>query len=333
MPRAGRESRTRVWALGAAFAVTIAVGMVLSSGIWSAASARTSWTLTSADKDASCGVGTNPTYLAYDPVNHEVYVPNAVSSNVSVIKAPCTVVANITLPYGSEPVAAAFDPQNNYMYVTDQALNEVYLISGTKIVKTLNGSEFDGPYGVVYDPAYGAMVVTEYGSNEVSVIRDTTFEFNVHAGIVEPEGIDYDPYWGFLDVGAEMYHNVTILDASNFSHVASVSVGFSPGAIAYDPADFEDYVTNAGSNSVSVLNGTVVKHTITGPVLPRFAAWSQAKLAMYVTSDGWLFVIRGNSVVQKISTPGDFGIAYDDATNNVYVTAYVIPGFVYVYST
>ena len=51
-----------------------------------------------------CSVGSEPWQPGYDPVSHEVYVPNFDSSSVTVLKGTCTVAATIKLPSGSFPV-------------------------------------------------------------------------------------------------------------------------------------------------------------------------------------------------------------------------------------
>jgi hypothetical protein len=73
----------------------------------------------------TCTVGKQPGFPGYDPVNHEMYIPNSLSSNITVFKGTCTKVGTIKLPSGSFPLQAAFDPQNNHMYVTDNLLNQV----------------------------------------------------------------------------------------------------------------------------------------------------------------------------------------------------------------
>lgn len=107
--------------------------------------------------DKTCAVGNGPHFDAYDPVNHYIYVPNSGSSDLSIVSGGCTLVDTITFPTGAVTYAAEFDPTNNWVYVTDYALNQVYVLNGTKLLTTITSSAFDSPLGVTYDPGDAVM--------------------------------------------------------------------------------------------------------------------------------------------------------------------------------
>ncbi|MGC2288906.1 MAG: YncE family protein [Thermoplasmata archaeon] len=319
--------------MGLALAVAFTVVVLLSPAVWSASSAQTSGVITSLAKDAKCKVGNTPEAPAYDPANHEVYVPNAGSASVSVVKAPCTVAATIKLPSGSFPFAAAFDPQNNHVYVTDSAANAVYVISGTKVITTLHG--FDQPDGLVYDPCQGAMMVTNFEGDNVSEVSNTTLDQVSLPTGMGPDAIDYNPISGVsgtLNVANYYSSSVTIIDACNGATLYTQAVGSNPKGVAYDIEGYCDYVTNFGSGNVTDL---ATGGSIKGFDEPSSATWSQAKLAVYVTNygSGGLWAIQGNHIVLKISVAkGIIGSAYDDANGDIYVTD-ILTGTLYVYST
>jgi len=54
--------------------------------------------------------------------------------------------------------------------------------------------------------------------------------------------------------------------------IANITVGQGPWGVAYDPSNGYIYVTNLGSDSVSVINGTTVIANIT--VGQREPVWS-----------------------------------------------------------
>jgi hypothetical protein len=58
----------------------------------------------------SCEVGSSPEYAAFDPVSHDVYVPNRDSGNLSILNGACKVVATVTFPSGAAPFGAGFNP-------------------------------------------------------------------------------------------------------------------------------------------------------------------------------------------------------------------------------
>jgi len=274
-----------------------------------------------------CSVGTNPWAPAYDPVDHEVYVPNFgtadVTGSVTVLKGTCTVAKTITLPSGSNPSAAAFDPMNNDVYVTDMSLNQVYVISGTKIVTTITDPSFDGPRGIVFDPLGPAMCVTNYLNDTVSVISAfNTVAFAIPVGN-GPIGIDFDSYYGTINVANYDSNNVTVYDGFTFGHIGDVPVGGGPLGVAFDIVDDLDYVTNSVANNVSVISYTSPVATISGLTEPEGITWSQAQLGMFVPSGsvGKVYVLSGLSIVKKISIP-EAGLfdTYDEYNDKVYVT-------------
>ncbi|MGC2034649.1 MAG: YncE family protein [Thermoplasmata archaeon] len=323
--------------MGVALAVAFTVGMLVSPGVWSAVSARTTGAVNTSVKDAKCKVGIGPQDPAYDPVNHEIYVPNAGSSNISVVKAPCTKAGNIKLPAsssGTYPVAAAFDPAHDYVYVADADANAAYVINGTKIVTTLQG--FDHPDALVYDPCAGSMMVANFGADNLSGINEFDGVFgNIPTGM-GPDGIDYDPlYVEELHVANYYSGNVTTIYACSLANFESVRVGSNPEGIAYDAEGRLDYVADFGSDNVTDL----FADSISGFDEPSSVTYAQAKLALYVTNygSGQLWVLStppgsAPTVVEKITVAkGIFGSAYDDADDDIYVTD-SLTGILYDYS-
>jgi len=283
--------------------------------------------LTAAARDPSCAVGSEPTWPAYNPVNHDIYVPNFNSGNISVISGSCKLVATIKLPAGAEPEQAVFDPRFNYIDVTDYFLSQVYEISGTTIVTTFGG--FVNPVGIAYDPACflavgvaGCVVVANLGGDTVRTLSGVSYTVGP-----DPDQIAYDPFWDTLLVTTPSTDTVSVLNAATFSLVANVTVGSAPEGVAFDPSDSEDYVANAGSNNVTVLGGLAgpggIDGTISGFDVPTGVAWDQSTLHIYVANhgSGKVFLLSGLSIVKKestASTSGATGLAYDDATDKIY---------------
>ena len=292
-------------------------------------------------KDATCAVGHAPWIPGYDPVTHDMYVPNTYTHNITVLSGTCALVGTITLASGANPLEAAFDPGNNYMYVTDEALNQVYVISGTTIVATVTSSTFNGPEGIAFDPGFlgpPTMIVTNYGGNDIVGIQGTTISGSTGAG----SGaifVSYDPSRDTLLVANFGSANLTILNATDpwtSVHLAA-TVGSGPTMIAFDPVDALNYVANYLSNSVTVVGGEgVVYGTITGLKTAWGVAWSQSDLRIFVTGKtaDKVWEISGTTVTKTLHTPAGSnleGIAYDDFNDKVYVADYG-DSQVYVYS-
>lgn len=291
-----------------------------------------------ASADPTCSPGGLAGVPGYDPVTHEMYVPNEYT--VIVYKGTCTLVGSVTLPTGAEPISAVFDPVTNDMYVLDPGLNQIYQISGTTILYTYTTSEvpsLDSPYQAVFDPINDCLWITDNSGNTVTVFYSGAGGYYSSGWIPvgsAPSGIAFDPHDEAVVVANYGSNNVTYLDASTGADLGDFAVGADPNAVGYDPADALEYVANEGSNTVTILDEGAVVDTILFPGfdLPSGMVWSQAKLGMYVTSygDGKVWFISGESLGAGLSTAvGAYYAAYDEFNDMIYVTNN-INGKVYV---
>ena len=289
--------------------------------------------------DSSCGVGSGPLFDAYDPVTHDLYIPNSGSANLTILTDACKLVKSLSFK-GGEPIAAAFNPTNNEVYVTDYALDRVYVILGTKLEATITSSDFDGPWGIAFDPGDAVMAVANRGSDTVAFLKGTIVAFTSIVGTA-PVQFAYDPYFDRFLVSNTGSNNVTSMSAI-YPYISAdfieIPVGTSPGQIAFDYADSEDYVVDPGSNNVTVINSVGYQAgSISVGDYPRGAVWDQDTLTVDVTSqdDNTVDEIQGLSVIATITGPsgaGFAGISYGEATDQLYVTANS-NGAVYVYGT
>ena len=141
-----------------------------------------------------------------------------------------------------------------------------------------------------------ALLVTDYGQNAVSVIPDS-------------------------------------------GSISTVPVGNDPVGIAYDYGlDSDVYVANQGSNNVSVIEGCSITYgtqcySVSTGLSPREVVWDQKYLTPFVANYGSSNVstFGGGPSISGPSGSGFLGIAYDDATDQVFVTAYNT-GEVYIFS-
>jgi DNA-binding beta-propeller fold protein YncE len=291
-----------------------------------------------------CVVGLDPNNPAYDPLNHYVYVPNSGSSNVSVLSGTCTHVASIALPSGSGPETAVYDPANNYVYVTDVNLNQVYVISGIKLIDTITGSIFDCPFGAAVDlgaiPEVGLSSGTILVGDECSGTIVRVSGLGTEGGFANlgsfPISVAYDPSADSMitaDYKSNLVEIISVILGIETPSVASFAVGSNPDGVAFDYANGYDYVTNYGSDNVSViqvdgaLEAASLQGTISLTSAPVGAVWSQKALEMYVpTLFGTVDIINGFSVVKTVtvaSYPTELGGGvYDEFNGKVYVTAH-----------
>ena len=109
--------------------------------------------------------------------------------------------------------------------------------------------------------------------------------------------------------------------------IDNISVGTSPKDAAFDNLNGYVYVTNYGSNSVSIINGTtntVIKNISVG-TSPKDAAFDNLNGYVYVTNSGSnsVSIINGttNTVIKNISGGGKnpVGAAFDNLNGYVYI--------------
>jgi YVTN family beta-propeller protein len=123
--------------------------------------------------------------------------------------------------------------------------------------------------------------------------------------------------------GAVIAIGVASSPALAMSSTADVPVGSYPIGVAVDPATSEVYVTNNGSNSVSVISAG--SDTVTGTVTvgrsPCGAAFDATNDSVYVTDTGddTVSVIGAYNEVSTVPVgSGPMGVAVDPLTNTIY---------------
>lgn len=236
--------------------------------------------------------------------NDLIYVSNYGQFNttgtVSVINGTTnTIVASI--PVGKNPQAIVYNPANGLVYIANTLSNTLSIINGTSnsLVGSIVVGNFPGknPTGIAISPINNTIYVTNMGSNTVSVINGTTnvIAKNITLAIGEREG-----------------------EGTGF---------FSPAGIAYNSDTGSLYVTNRGSDTVSVINGTtnaLVDEISVDAIAPSGIVYNAANNYIYVTNMGsnTVSVINGttNTIVANIPVGlGPNGIAYNQNNGDVYV--------------
>jgi YVTN family beta-propeller protein len=134
-------------------------------------------------------------------------------------------------------------------------------------------------------------------------------------------GIAYNPYDNKLYVSCST-NTVMALDPSSGRTVASIAVGSGPGALAYDPANHDIYVTNADSLSVIDPVGNTVVATVESLAAPTYMTYNSVNQQIYVIQSGdpyGIAVINAvdNSLVTEIPIDA-FSATFDPANGDVY---------------
>jgi YVTN family beta-propeller protein len=240
---------------------------------------------------ATVRVGPNPQFLAVDEQTHTVYVANSGGDTVSVIdthacnashKGGCKVVA--TFKAGSLPFTIAVDDATGTLYVADLGAGTVSVVDASRCnatnvsgcahrpLATIRVGDFPG--GIALDQKTNTVYVTGQVTNDVWVIDGKSCNAHVRSGCARTpvrvaagpgaRGIALNARTDTIYVANTAAGTVSVIDGSTCNatvhsgcarQAPQTAVGISPRRVVVDEVTNTVYVTNAGSNSVSVLNG------------------------------------------------------------------------------
>lgn len=208
--------------------------------------------------------------IFYDAVSGNLYVTcedGATGRIFALPGATTSAMAELRAASGTHPLQLTVDTVNDNVYVADfEGGGGLTVISGsanTLIDNVLKGYNFTD---VAFDSASGNLYATNYDSGNVTVIDGKTYrvlanvrlcwKFPTYARSIIFDAANNDIY--ALNTpceapteGAGDY--VTLISGSTNTVIGSVQVGRIPHGIAVDTANGDIYVTNAGSNTVSVI--------------------------------------------------------------------------------
>ena len=233
---------------------------------------------TSNNVEDTISLGNFPYGVAVNPFDSRVYVTNRGSDTVSVIDGSTnTKLHNITVQ--SSPVGIAVNPSANWIYVTNINSNTVSVIDGITNKVTANITVGKGPVGIAVNPITNTIYVTNYASNTVSVINGTSNKVTANITVGKgPVGIAVNPITNKVYVTNIQSSSVSVINGITHKIASTIAVNPSlagsykirdpvlsmhitakfpllASLLAVDDITNMIYVTNTGSNTVSIING------------------------------------------------------------------------------
>jgi YVTN family beta-propeller protein len=242
-------------------------------------------------RPATVRVGVEPQFLAVDETTNTIYVANVLSDTISVIdgrtcnahsSAGCGHV-RASIPVGPGPFALAVDDATHSIYVTDLGARTISIVDSA----TCNAADVAGcrrapvsvdvgetPGGVALDSRTDTVYVTGEFSNDVTVIDGASCNATTTTGCRQSplriragpgaRGIAVDEATDTIYVANTVANTVSVIDGATCNatvhsgcdqHAPAAPVGVSPRRLAVDEATDTIYVTNAWSNTVTMLDG------------------------------------------------------------------------------
>jgi YVTN family beta-propeller protein len=231
---------------------------------------------------ATIRVGSNPQFLAVDERTHTVYVANSGSNTLSVIDARSQRV-RATVHVGPAPFTVAVNDATRSVYVSDLGAHTVSVIDARRcsaLVVTgcarrpVDVNVGETPGGIAVNARTDTIYVTGEVTNDVSVIDGRTCNARVTTGCrrlpvhvragLGARGIAVDEATDTVYVANTADNTVSVIDGSRCNAAihagcgrppAVAGVGLSPRRVAVDEKTSTVYVTNAGSDTVTMLDG------------------------------------------------------------------------------
>ena len=238
-----------------------------------------------------------------------------------------TACASVKVVVGFGPEGVASNPTTGMVYVADPLSNHISVIDRLSNSVVANITVGSLPWGIAVNSATNVVYVTNYGSGTVTVINGSTNAviktITVGTG---PEGIAVNPSLGLAYVADSGSDTVSVINTTANAVITSVSVGNTPQSVAIGPSPtYTVFVTNYGSNTVSVMDLSFGVTTVTVGSNPWGVAVNPSTNQVYVTNSGsgTVSVLSGATYATVTtltveSTPE--GIAIDTANSRAYVT-------------
>jgi YVTN family beta-propeller protein len=244
----------------------------------------------------SAPVGGDPTALAYDSLNGQVYSGNSeVHTNYANTNAITdissqtdAVLGNLSLGAGCCGLGGggipgiAVDQTSGDVYVAVAGdlygdAGNVTIVKGStdRIVGAIDAWVQQGPSALAVDYANDELYVTD---NIANVLR--AFDLS-NGSLVSttpvgpgPDAVAVDPLNGYVYVADGGSENVSVINGSTNQLLGPISVGVAPSGVAFEPLNGDILVTNYGSGTLSVITGAYAPvATLTESGLPTGTAW------------------------------------------------------------
>lgn len=248
---------------------------------------------------SSVSVGETPVSAALDTKMGTLYVANLGSDNISVINGT-RVIGNVGLSF--PPQFVTYNPSYDGVYALDSNGSSIGVIRGLSLITTLYAG--DDPGQAVFDSANNLTYVSNFGSPNVTIIQGATVLAQVTTGGY-PRFMDVNPVSGYVYV-PDGQNNVTIFD--NASILTKLNLGTGATLVAlnakYDAANGLVYIADEAARKVSIINGTVLKGSVSVGILPVAQIVDSSNGNLYVCNQGGndVTIINGTVALENVST-------------------------------
>ncbi|MCI4333503.1 MAG: YncE family protein [Thermoplasmata archaeon] len=168
------------------------------------------------------GNGSSPYALAFDPVDHRLFVALYDRSNISIINTSSGLGLGSWIPVGSVPEALEYDPANGVLYIACSGSSNVTLLNASSLRVVGSVSTDKGPDALALDASAGILYVASYAAGTVDLIA-TSAEARIPGSLPVssgPDGLAFAPISNQIDVFDQNNGTVSVL--ANSPQIASL---------------------------------------------------------------------------------------------------------------
>jgi YVTN family beta-propeller protein len=281
--------------------------------------------------EGQVAVGAGCEGAVYDPGSGDVYVSNFRTNNVSVIDGTSRLAE---VPVGSAPINEVYDPENGYVYVVDSGSSSVTILSGIAVVANISVGTSAGAISGAYDPSDGDVYITSQYTEDEAILSGTTLVDELDIGLILAFDTVYDPYNGYMYVlnateqagryGGHIPSALgVVLIGTRLAYSFSTGTGPQFGTVAaVNPQNGWLYIPDAGTSSVTIVNGSSVLSNVDIGATPTDALYDPGDGLVYVSDEqGYAVTVLNLTTVVAQPSVGIYPTAmtYDPLDERVYV--------------
>ena len=244
--------------------------------------------------------------IIYCPSNDRVYVTSVSSSSVLVINPANNTVVG-TIGVGNSPARMVYNPVNDRIYVTNTASNTVSVIEPSTNTVVSEISVNVGPRGIEFCPSNNKIYVCNYNHGTVDIIDTISNKILKTLNIGNlPVDVKYCPSNDMLYVSCFSPGIVYVIEAQTDKYYHfSGGLGANPLNVGYNPKIDRIYISNYGSNTLSLIDPRGSWHsnptTSSTPVTASLAVDTNPRnMAFSPTNDKIYLVNQGSNTVLEI---------------------------------
>ena len=263
----------------------------------------------------------DPSAVAYDPVNNYLYVVSGPCGSVTVYNSiNGSLVKNIRLNSGVRSTFACYNSHYNKIYFTWSTSTTYGISSINTSTNTIssNTSLSSYPNGMAYDSINDTMFIAAGSLIQVMNLSNNTVFKSISVG-ANPCGVTYSPYTDQIYAGEEQGACAIIIDANNYSYYVPYYVtGSHPADALYDKYSNSLYITDYGGKNVSVMNLANIDYSC-----PGGTAYSNIRVGTSPYSE----MINPSNGLLYVDNAGSYNISVIDPLTNTVVGSVNISGY------